>query len=89
LASVVANIDANNADLEQKVYLLKRLKSEYGLEPHIYQEINKYLSVEDKMAMTGLARFVEQLPAALRVAVVMQIHDRTFKSHPFFADMRN
>ena len=41
------------------------------------------------MDTQGLATFVESLPQSLRIAVVMSIHTKTFKTHPFFKSLNN
>ena len=84
LASVLSSIDNQNADLQQSVMLLKRLREQYGLDPCIYKEITRFLSFESKMAMKGLANFIESLPTTLQIAVGVSMHNILFKSHPFF-----
>jgi len=89
LASVLANVDQANAELAQNVMLLKRMKSEYKLDPYVYKEISRFLNFNNSMALTKLANFVESLPTTLRVAVVMQIYKDMFSTHPFFLEMQN
>ena len=54
LAAVLATIDVTNAELQAKVVFLKRLKSKFNIPPHIYKEINRLLSFENKMEVSGL-----------------------------------
>ena len=63
LASILASFDQVNADLQAKVMFLKRLQTKYELPPEICKEINKCLIYDHQMAVTGLLKFIENLPA--------------------------
>ena len=86
---MIGSLDHTNADLQEKIAFLKRLKEQYGLPASIYSEISKQLNYDSKMATTGLASFVDGLPPQLRIAVVMSIHENTFKRHSFFKGIMN
>jgi len=89
LASILSAIDQKNAELQGKIMFLKRLKEKYAIPNHIYKEINRFLNWSDKMTVEGLSEFIENLPTTLRIAVVMSIHRKTFKTHSFFKGLGN
>jgi hypothetical protein len=39
--------------------------------------------------MVGLDTFIENLPPHLRMAVTLAIHNKTFKKHPIFKQLRD
>ena len=61
LASILAAVDHTNAELQEKVMFLNRLKQQYNLPSNIVEEIQKTLSYDSRMATTGLVDFIETL----------------------------
>ena len=58
LASILATLDHSNAELENKVMFLARLKEKYDLPNPICEEITRSLSYDTQMATNGINDFV-------------------------------
>jgi hypothetical protein len=62
LASVLAQIDNETAELTEKLVFLNKIKEHYDLPKDIVSEIRKAIHYDSVMAMKGLDEFISQLP---------------------------
>ena len=68
---------------------LNRLSSQHAIPASLYNEVQKSLQYDTRNASLGIDGFIESLPAHLKMALTLAVHDKTFRNHPLFRRLKS
>ena len=87
LSSVLQNFDTSQAELQQKLLYLNRLKSQYNISDVLYYELKKNVVYDHQTSFAGLDKFVENLPVHLKLEVSQEMYRDNFSKYPLFSKL--
>jgi hypothetical protein len=87
LASILANYDAQQAQLQEKLLYLNKLRMQYHIKDSLYVDIKKALIYDHKTNLAGIEDFVDHLPPHLRMKMSHDIHNQYFQKFRFFKEI--
>ena len=65
LASIIQNVDTEQAVYQEKIIFLNRLQMQYKIRGKLYNEVRKALNYDNKTILAGMDEFIDSLPAHL------------------------
>ena len=78
LTSIIANLDKTNAEQEQKVEVLNRIYQDYKLPFKLYEELKKFVSLEQNKDLYEVNNFIDDLPHRLKISTGLYIYEEKF-----------
>lgn len=85
LSSILSNYDHTQAELQQKLLYLNRLRQQYRISDVLYFEIKKAITYDHQTTFAGLDKFVDQLPVHLRLEVSEEMYRDNFTKFDLFS----
>jgi len=87
LSSILANYDNREAQLQEKLIYLSKLRQQYKISDKLYLEIKKALTYEFKTNLTGIDTFISQLPVHLKSQISNDLHSSIFRKFTLFREI--
>lgn len=84
LTTIVTNLDAKTAEVNQKLSILSSLKNEFKIDHEIYEKVRKVIKFDMWKIQTDNNQFLQLLPNKLRTELSQIIHDNVIKKFTFF-----
>lgn len=89
VSSVLSNYDHSQANLQQQLLYLNKLRMQHNISESLVLDIRKALQYDSKTKNAGLEEFISKLPHHLRLEISEEIHKESFKSFDIFAGNDN
>jgi len=89
LTTIVTNLDAKTAEVNQKLQILSSLRTEFKIENEIYEKVRKVIKFDLWKMQTDNNDFLQLLPNKLRNELSQIIHDNVIKKFIFFQNKNN
>ena len=86
LSSVLQNQDQSNAEQQEKLLVLNKIRKQFGLSDELYNQLNIAIKFEFSKNVQGLGNFMEKLPHKLKVAMAEEIHKDIANTFLFFKE---
>jgi hypothetical protein len=83
LTTIVTNLDAKTAEVNQKLQILSSLRSEFRIDDKIYEKVRKVIKFDILKMQTNNNQFLMLLPNKLRSELSQIIHDNVIKNFLF------
>jgi len=84
LTTIVTNLDAKTAEVNQKLQILSSLRAEFKIDNEIYEKVRKVIKFDLWKIQTDNNEFLQLLPNKLRTELSQIIHDNVIKKFIFF-----
>ena len=84
LSSIIANYDASQAQLKEKLATLNELKKQYDIGPGLYEQLRKTIKYDHSKNSRDIVDFMKELPYKLKIDLAMQIHKNIYHLVEFF-----
>lgn len=89
LSSIISNYDQRQAELQEKLLQLNKLRLYYKLPEALYSEIRQAIRYDANQNSYELENFLKDLPLNLRMEFMMTVHNKAFENFPLFTSIGN
>lgn len=89
LSSILSSYDIKQAALQEKVLQLNKLRMHYYVPDALYQDIRSALNFDANKTDAYLDELYADLPASLKMELMMCVHDSALSKFHFFKDLGN
>ena len=85
LGSIIASTDNAQANLQERLLLLRKIKKQFQLSEKLFNELSVAIKYEYSKNIDGLGEFMDRLPFKLKIAMSTEIHKDLAQTFTFFA----
>ena len=89
LSSILSNYDTSQAQLQEKLLYLGKLRQQHNISDQLFGDIRKSLQYDSKTNNADLELFISRLPIHLRLEISEEIHKESFKKFDLFRKLGN
>lgn len=86
LSTIVSNLDAKTAEINQKLDILSSIQSEFNIDKDVYDKVRKAIKYNQSSNQKDIMSFLDELPNKLRIELSKVIHDKLIEKLYFFKD---
>lgn len=84
LGSIIASADNAQAQLQERLLLLNRIRKQFKLSEKLFNELSVAIKYEYSKNIDGLGEFMERLPHKLKISMATEIHKDLALTFTFF-----
>lgn len=74
ISTIIQNVDARDAQLKEKIAILNEIKSQYKLDPSMFNKLVRTIQYDHLKRTKDFSQFMEELPYKLKEELKAIIH---------------